>query len=75
MMAEWRVTPDYVVTHWTEELLNLMLEKLTARYRRIANNTQPTDRKHGLATHDNVVSDKELFGMLGKHIKTRRVTN
>ena len=30
-MAEWHITPDYIVNNWTDELLNLMVEKLTAR--------------------------------------------
>ena len=32
-MTEWHVTPDYIVTHWTDELLDLMVEKLTERKR------------------------------------------
>ena len=31
MMVEWHVTPDYIVNHWTEELLNLMIEKMMER--------------------------------------------
>jgi len=30
-MSEWHVTPDYIVTHWTDELFDLMVEKLTER--------------------------------------------
>jgi len=30
-MAEWHVTPDYIVNNWTDELLNLMTEKLVER--------------------------------------------
>lgn len=30
-MVEWHVTPDYIVNNWTDELLNLMTEKLVER--------------------------------------------
>ena len=32
-MAEWHITPDYIIEHWTDELLHLMLEKLNERKR------------------------------------------
>jgi len=33
-MAEWHVTPDYIVNNWTEELLELMVKKLVERKHR-----------------------------------------
>ena len=30
-MAEWHVPPDYIVSNWTDELLNLMTEKFVER--------------------------------------------
>ncbi len=33
-MAEWHVTPDYIVNNWTDELLDLMMEKLAERRQR-----------------------------------------
>ena len=30
-MSEWHVTPDYIVNNWTDELLDLMTEKLVER--------------------------------------------
>lgn len=33
-MAEWHTTPDYIVNNWTDELLNLMIEKLVERKER-----------------------------------------
>jgi len=30
-MVEWHVTPDYIVNNWTDELFDLMVEKLVAR--------------------------------------------
>lgn len=35
-MSEWHVTPDYIVSHWTDELLDLMVRKLTERKMREA---------------------------------------
>ncbi len=31
LMAEWHLPPDYIINNWTDELLNLMVEKLTDR--------------------------------------------
>jgi len=33
-MAEWHVTPDYIVNNWTNELLDLMVKKLNERWER-----------------------------------------
>lgn len=33
-MAEWHITPDYIVNNWTDELFQLMLEKLVDRKQR-----------------------------------------
>lgn len=30
-MTEWHVTPDYIVNNWTDELFDLMTEKLKER--------------------------------------------
>jgi len=30
-MSEWHLSPDYIVTHWTDELFDLMVEKLAER--------------------------------------------
>jgi len=30
-MSEWHLPPDYIVNNWTDELLNLMVEKLIDR--------------------------------------------
>jgi len=31
LLSEWHITPEYIINNWTEELLNLMLEKLVER--------------------------------------------
>lgn len=30
-MSEWHTTPNYIVNNWTDELLTLMIEKLSER--------------------------------------------
>ena len=35
-MVEWHITPDYIVNNWTDELLELMSEKLRDRKEREA---------------------------------------
>ncbi len=64
-MSEWYVTPDYIVNNWTDELLNLMIEKLIERRKRELGN----GRQNALKTTDSVVSDEALFAQLGKKIK------
>lgn len=62
-MAEWHITPDYIVNNWTDELLTLMIEKLSERKKRETGAMKPGDNK---------VSDSDLFGMLGNKIKVVR---
>ena len=33
-MSEWHLPPDYIVSNWTDELLNLMVDKLAERKER-----------------------------------------
>lgn len=33
-MTEWHLSPDYIVNNWTDELLDLMVEKLVGRKQR-----------------------------------------
>ena len=33
-MSEWHLPPDYIVSNWTDELLNRMVDKLTERKER-----------------------------------------
>lgn len=30
-MAEWHLAPEYIIDNWTDEKLDLMIEKLTER--------------------------------------------
>lgn len=59
LLSEWHVTPDYIVNHWTNELLDLMLEKLM-------------ERKKPRETGDSgghKVSDSTLFARAGNLIE------
>lgn len=63
-MAEWHLSPDYIVNNWTDELLNLMVEKLTERKQREVQAMRPLGSSGG-----HRVSDKELFAQAGNLIK------
>ncbi len=54
-MSEWHVTPDYILNNWTEELFNLMVEKLVERKER------ETEAIKSRSSGDTKVSDKALF--------------
>ena len=59
MMTEWHVTPDYIINNWTDELFNLMVDKLVERKER-ENRDLGGKRK---------VSENELFSKAGHLIK------
>ena len=59
LLAEWHLPPDYIVTHWTDELFGLMAEALISRKQREmramdSKSTAPIQKK---------VSVTELAGM------------
>ena len=60
-MAEWHVTPDYIVNNWTDELFNLMVDKYVERRQQ---ETQATPE-----TGEQKVSDKMLFAQASNLIK------
>jgi len=61
-MAEWHVTPDYIVNNWTDELLDLMVEKLAER------KIQPPQGDSGRYK----VPDSVLFARASNLIKVER---
>ena len=65
MLAEWHITPDYIVSNWTEELLELMVKKLVERKQRETGQVESVKPM----SNDRVVSDEALFGQLGRKIK------
>lgn len=61
MLAEWHITPDYIVNNWTEELLSLMCEKLSERKER------ERESARGYSTKPNKVSVEGLAAV-GKNL-------
>jgi len=59
LLAEWHITPDYIVNNWTDELLNLMIEKLTERKGKESKAMKSTSSDSGK------VSDDELLAKMG----------
>ena len=57
MLAEWHLSPNYIVDNWTDELLALMTEKLTDRMARLT----------GTKTRE--MKEAELFSKAGHLIK------
>lgn len=66
-MAEWHIPPDYIVENWTDELLELMTEKLVDR------KTHDIDSSHTTEHGVQKVSDTELFKMMGNKVKVEKV--
>jgi len=64
-MSEWHVTPDYIENNWTDELRNLMIEKLERRREK---------EREFISGHGDgdKVSDEELFKQLGNKIKVSK---
>ena len=67
-MAEWGVTPDYIVNNWDEDLLDLMIDRLNQRKQREQEAIQGRSRNLGKT----MVSDTELFSQLGGAIKMEK---
>ena len=63
-MTEWHITPDYIANNWSNELFEVMVNKLVER----------KQKESGTGTgvphvSDNIVSDESLFKQLGAKIK------
>ena len=67
ILVEWRLTPEYIQGHWTDEEFSLMVEKLNARKLR-----HQREIHHGSA---NVVPDYAIFGMMGDKVVYKRENN
>ena len=61
-MTEWHVTPDYIVNNWTDELLDLMIKKLTERKEK---ETDSMNRASG----KQVTSDGSGLRQMGSMVK------
>ena len=61
-MAEWHITPDYIVNNWTDELFDLMCEKFGER----------RQRENDAATGKKTVSVEALAFASGGKIKVEK---
>ena len=60
LLSEWHLAPDYIVSHWSTEMMSLMLDKLVER------------KQAAMACYSSpVVSDEQLFSQAG--IKVTKV--
>jgi len=66
-MSEWHITPDYIVNNWTDELFDLMLEKLAERKQREVKATRPASSPSSVG--GGKVSDSILFAQAKNLIK------
>jgi len=69
-MSEWHVTPDYIINNWTDELFNLMVEKLVERKGRI-----PGALQEPKPQQDSSVSIETLAAMSRGMIKVEKSGN
>ena len=68
MLAEWHLTPEYILENWTDELFELMWEKRNERIRAINKLAAvPVSTDNHTESHEpsKRVSDKELFSIMG----------
>ncbi len=65
-MAEWHITPDYILCNWTDELLDLMVEKLLERKQKQADSINESGNQ---SPKDKSVSADVLSTMSGGMIK------
>ena len=69
-MSEWHITPDYIVNNWTDELFDLMVEKLVDRKDKEKIHSKPKSLpgKRALSPDAAVQQFSEL-GAMGSRIK------
>jgi len=68
-MTEWHLPPDYIVNNWTDELLDLMIEKLVERKQREIQTVSPSSSGD---SRGHTVPDKVLFAKATNLIKVVR---
>ena len=65
LLAEWHLSPDYIINNWTDELLALMCDKLGERRQREADAIRGA--QSGGDTRE--VPAEELFQTAGNMVK------
>ena len=58
-MVEWRLTPEYILENWSNEKLNIMVEKLVERKQREA------DAYSGKSSVGNSMPEDQFFKQAG----------
>lgn len=74
-MAEWHIPPDYIANNWTDELLSLMIEKMTKRKQGELDAIEGKPGVGSVKPGVEQVSDTELFGRMGKNVKVKKHGN
>lgn len=69
MMAEWHITPDYILNNWSDELFNLMLRKLNERKQRESESYDGSGEDKG-----EVVSEEVFLAKAGHMVKAMKGT-
>lgn len=64
LLAEWHLPPAYILNNWTDELLDLMIQKLVERKRR-----ESEGRSKGPDISGNIVTDSTMFNLLGLTVR------
>ena len=64
-MTEWHLPPDYIMSHWTEELLVLMIDKLIERKKK------EVAAMGGHAIGERAVSEEQFFKQAGIKVVKR----
>lgn len=62
LLAAWGLDPDYILDHWTDELLDLMIDNLI-------NRLKPEGTKPPLSPDTEEVPAEELFARMGIKVK------
>ena len=65
MLTEWHIDPVYINANWTDEMLQVMLEKLVARKKRI------NDAMLG-NQGDDIVSEETLLAQMGNKVQVTK---
>ena len=68
-MSGWHLTPEYILDHWTDEKLSLMIEKLVERKER---KPIPLDKGMGESFADRSTSIETLSAMSSGMIKVEK---
>ncbi|MDD2666897.1 MAG: hypothetical protein PHQ37_07960, partial [Methanocellales archaeon] len=64
-LTEWHIDPVYIDANWTDEMLQVMLDKLVARKKRI---NDAISGNQG----DDIVSEETLLAQMGNKVQVTK---